>query len=410
MSVARVNSALIRKINTARLFHALRENPDISQRRLAALTGIDAATVSIIATQLEAGGIVQRGSVRRSGRAGRPEAALRLAPDGGWLIGAGIEPDVIRLVATGLDGQVRARLNVAGTQSVDAALAALRAGVDRLLADCGVDYESLSGIGVGVPGLIDTAGQVLLAPNLGWRNVPVAGMLSDRFPVPVHVDNDTKAAALAEHLFGDCRGVQDFIFIHGHSGIGGGVYLMGNLYRGAGGLAGEIGHMKIVPGGRPCGCGGRGCFEAYVSEPAIRLRLAEKGRTLADAEVIARAAAMGDPVVLTVLAEAGEHLGFALGNLINIFNPGRIVLGGNLAALAEHMLPAAHAVMAVNALAVMQAGAGILVSPLGNDSVPMGGVALAMDGFLGHPRILAQVTQPRQPGQPEKALAETLSG
>lgn len=380
-SGARLNSAAIRRLNSARIFHALREHPGSSQRGLAELTGLDAATISSIVTRLEVEGILQRAAPRRSGQAGRPESLLAIAQDAGLLIGAGLEPDGISLIAASLDGARRMRLDLPGTADPAEAVAALQHGVTELLIRCAMPLSRLRGIGIGIPGLLDARGHLVLAPNLGWRDLPMTAMLRAAFSAPVQIDNDAKAAALAERIFGSVRGVADFVFIYGNAGIGGGLYLGGRLYRGCDGLAGELGHMKLVPGGRLCGCGGRGCLEAYVSETAIAARLRESGRDLPDAALVAAAAEAGDAVVLGVLEEAGGHLGAALANLVNLVNPRAVVLGGNLATLATYLVPAARRVLAANGLPVMLEDAEMLVSPLGAEAVPMGGVALALELF-----------------------------
>jgi predicted NBD/HSP70 family sugar kinase len=384
-SLPRLNSAAIRRLNTARIFHALRESPKSSQRALAGLTGLDAATVSAIVARLETDGIVARAAPQRSGQAGRPESRLTIDPAAGLLVGAAIEPDTISLIAMGLDGRRRARLDLPGTTDPATALATLQRGVAEIAAAQAASGR-LIGLGIGVPGLLDAAGHLLLAPNLGWRDVKLVALLREAFAVPVQVDNDAKAAALAERIFGVARGMRDFVFIYGNAGIGGGLHLGGRLYRGCDGLAGELGHVKVVPGGRACSCGGRGCLEAYVSERVIVARLREAGRDLAGAEAIAAAAAGGDTAVLGVLEEAGGHLGLAIANIVNSLNPRAVVLGGNLAILAAPLLAAARRALAANGLAVMLAEATILVSPFGTDAVPIGGAALALDAFQPMPQ------------------------
>jgi predicted NBD/HSP70 family sugar kinase len=310
-----------------------------------------------------------------------------IAPDCGLLIGAGIDLDCISLVATGLDGHPRASLLLPGTTDAERAIATLQRGVAELRADYGGQQGRVLGIGIGVPGLMDAAGRLVLAPHLGWRDLPIVTRLRAAFQVPVYVDNDNKAAVLAEHIFGVARGIADFVFMYGHTGIGGGLYLGGRLYRGCNGMAGELGHMKIVPGGRGCVCGGRGCVEAYVSARAIGERLRETGRDLTE-KALTEAAAAGDPVVRTVLDEAGSYLGLTIANLVNIMNPRAVVVGGNLAALAAFMLPAARAVLVANSIDKMLDETQILTSTLGAESIAMGGVALALEGFLPLPQGL----------------------
>jgi predicted NBD/HSP70 family sugar kinase len=384
--VPRINSALIRRINTARVFHALRQHPGASQRSLCMLTHLDASTVSSIVTRLEAEGIVRRVGDRRSGQAGRPEGVLQIDRDGGVLIGAAIERECIRLIACGLDGERRGALTVEPGVTMEGALAHLQRGARALMDSLGVDFSQVRGIGVGQHGLIDRDGHLVLAPRLGWRDVPLGTLLRGLFPVPVYLENDTKAAALAEHLFGACRDVGDFVLVHGGSGIGGALYLEGALYHGTG-LAGELGHMKMVPGGRPCGCGGHGCLEAYISDQAIRAQLAGSGCVLPDTKAVAQAAAT-DSAARSVVAAAGSMLGVAIANLTNLLNPRRIVLAGTLAELSTYMLPAVRAALAENALVAMGEDVAILVSELGGNAVELGGVGLAMEGFLPLPSRL----------------------
>lgn len=388
LEIPRVNSALIRRINTARVFHALREEPDIAQRELTERTRLDVATISTIVTQLEAEGLVARSTLARAGR-GRPESRLRLRSESGVLLGVELDATSIRLLAAGMDGEPRARLALPGSTRADHALRRLKQGVVQVLERCGETPDRLRAIGIGIPVLIDDHGRLVLAPNLRWRDPEIPQRLRAMFPVPIAVENVPRAAALAEHLFGVCRGRDDFLLVHGQSGIGGGLYLRGALYGGAGGLAGELGHMKIVPGGRRCSCGGTGCLEAYASDHAIRAQLAEQGRTLPDLAAVALAAGAGDGVVLAVLQEAGRQLGMGLATLTNLFNPACLVLGGNLAVLGRHMLPAAQAALAANALGALRRQAPLIVSTLGEDAVLMGGVAMALNLLQPLPGELA---------------------
>lgn len=380
-----MNTALIRQVNLARVFHALREQPDSSQRELAAVTGLDKATVSAVVAQLEAQGLIVRTPRHGNGRVGRPEVPLRLSPQAGLFVGVRLEPATIRLLATELDGRIIERLQVAGCREVGSAILRLEQAVAELLTRCQRSMAEVRGIGVGVPGLMDKGGNLVLAPNLGWRNEPILQLLRERLAAPVYVDNDTKAAALAEKLFGLARDADDFLVIAGHSGIGGALFLNGALYRGASGVAGEIGHLEVVAGGRRCGCGKRGCLEAYTSENAILTRLAEEGRVLPDLASVAAAAAQDDAAVRRVLDEAGDYLGVAVANLINTLNPALVILGGNLAWVAQYLMPRIEQAMARVVLEAPRASVRLVVSPLGIEQVPMGGVALALDGFVSLP-------------------------
>lgn len=380
----RVNSAAIRRLNVIRVFHALRENPNASQAELGRLTGLDKATTSAVVTQLLDDGLVERTEGPRARRIGRPETALAIAPSAGLLVGARLEPKTIRIVTTTLAGTVLEHLQIPGSTDIRTAAELLHEGIDRAVAASGKGL-TVRGVGVGIPALMDREGRLVLAPNLGWRDTPIRARLEAALAAPVYIDNDTKAAAMAERLFGVCRDVEDFVYLTGHSGVGGGLFLGGRLYRGAQGFAGEVGHVTVVPDGRPCGCGKRGCLETYVSESAILAQAAERGRDLPDLGAVTAAARDGDPVVLALLDEVGDRLGFALSHLVNLMNPALVVLGGNLSGAADVFLPALNRALDRHALAPLRRDLRLLVSPLGPDAVPMGGIALAMEGFLSAP-------------------------
>ncbi|MDF1561631.1 MAG: ROK family protein [Deltaproteobacteria bacterium] len=204
--------------------------------------------------------------------------------------------------------------------------------------------ESLP-IGVAIAAMLRRDGFVRVAPNLGWQDVDLRGALERALGAPVQVHNDLDAAVLAEARVGagvDC----DTVFLCSvGSGVGGGLYVGGRLHTGAGGVAGEIGHVKVIPGGRSCGCGEEGCLEAYAgghalarrarelleagAAPGLRARIGEDDEVL-DARRIVEAAAEGDADCQRLLDEAAGHLGLALANLATVLAPGRLLLGGSV--------------------------------------------------------------------------------
>lgn len=380
----RVNPALIRQLNTARIFHAVRLHPGASQRRLGEVTGLDKATISAVVRALEEDGLITR-TPRSSGRVGRPEVALEVAREGVALVGARLEPSSIRLMAATLAGEALHTLQIPGSTRVDDALDLLEQGFARLLREAGLGTGQVRSLGVGVPGLFDEDGRLAFAPNLGWHDVPIRSRLRNALDVPVHVDNDTKAAGLAEKLFGSCRDVQDFLFVAGHSGIGGALYLDGRLYRGAHGYAGELGHVKVRRGGRSCACGGRGCLEAYLSEASLLRQAAEEGLPARDLAELDGAVRAGDRAARTIVTRAAGVLGDACADLVNLFNPERIVLGGNLATVAEPMLSIVEERLSRGALEAPRGRCKVGLSTFGVEAVTMGGVALALEGFLSLP-------------------------
>ena len=381
----RLNPALIRRLNVARVFHALRLAGGATQGELVDATGLDPATVSAVVRRLRGDGWLLATAAPSAGRRGRPPTRLTIDPDAGLLVGALLEPDRVRLLATTLAGEPRATWQGPAGDGPEAAITALYAGVDALLADLATPWMRVKAIGVGVPALMAHDGRVAFAPNLGWRDVPLHAWLARRWAVPIAVDNDTKAAALAEKLFGAARAAHDFVVIAGHSGIGGALYLGRRLQRGTGGFAGEIGHVTVVPGGRACGCGDRGCLEAYLSERALRAQLRERGVDVAGYEGAAAAAAAGDAATLALFDELGDLLGGVLADLVDLLDPERVVLAGALTHVVPYLLPAVERALARPALAAVRGRCDGVVSPFGPDAVTMGGGALAMEAVLSLP-------------------------
>jgi glucokinase len=238
---------------------------------------------------------------------------------------------------------------------IDAMVVSLGAAADA----AGLVPASLCGAGVAAPGPVDAIrGNLTNPPNLpGWESVPLADLLSLRLGVPVVLENDGNAAAYGEYLQGAGRDAQALIYVTVSTGIGGGIVLDGELYRGPDGAAGEIGHMVIQPGGSRCGCGRLGCLEAMASGTAI----AREGRKAVEggsapllariwsrlgeeisAELVAQAASEGDGGASEVLQGAGEMLGIGLGNLVNLLNPDVIVVGGGVAKIGPPLLEPAE--------------------------------------------------------------------
>lgn len=225
----------------------------------------------------------------------------------------------------------------------------------------GLKEADLAAVGIASPGAVDVArGVVPDAPQLpGWKDVPLRDLMEKQLGLPVALENDATAAALGEHTFGAGRGSQYMLFLTVSTGIGGGIIIDGQLYRGKSGAAGELGHVTIDPDGPPCGCGARGHLEAFASgsaiarhgqallerkEAPILARLAAKEGPVT-AEMMHRAALEGDEGCRQAFQEAGRYLGIALASFVNIFNPELIVIGGGVANTGELLLGPARRTM-----------------------------------------------------------------
>jgi glucokinase len=198
----------------------------------------------------------------------------------------------------------------------------------------GLRPEEIAGIGVASPGPLDTTRGItdLLPTMTGFENVPLRDMLRDAFGRDVKLENDGIAAAIGEWRFGAGRGCDDFVYVTVSTGIGGGVISGGQVLRGRKGMAGHVGHLTLYPEGRACGCGGRGCWEAYAAGPAFeeRARLCTGQHFEPDAPSVFAAALAGDPAALALVAEESALLGIGMVSLLHLYSPSRIVMGGGL--------------------------------------------------------------------------------
>jgi predicted NBD/HSP70 family sugar kinase len=233
-------------------------------------------------------------------------------------------------------------------------------------------------------------------------------IISEHTDLPVLVDNDANAAALGEHLFGIARHANNFIFVFAGVGIGGGLFLNGELYRGASGYAGEIGHttLMVEPFQSPCHCGNRGCWETYANQysiiESVRARLEVRRSSLIPelmAErhspitltIITDAAKAGDSEAIEALTEAGAVIGLGVANLINIFNPEMIVIGGPLIGAGEFLLPAILERARLRSLPDLQSQASIVLSASGADASLIGAVALVVESILHRPTCIPRI-------------------
>jgi glucokinase len=260
----------------------------------------------------------------------------------------------------------------------------------------GVHPSEIAGIGIGLPAQVDFLKQsVEFCTNLPLTGVDVRSLVLSRIPHEVTLDNDGNLAANGEFRFGTAKGARDFLMLTIGTGVGGGLFVNGEPYRGSRGMGGEVGHMVVQMDGPPCPCGGRGHLESYLSRPAIasagqEAARAFKGQAILDeaggevdsitAEAVVRAALKGDQAARQVLLDAGEVLGKALVGLVNLLNPRLVIVGGGIGEACDFMVERAAEVVMAEALA----GRGDVAfkqAALGNDAGILGAAALAFDEY-----------------------------
>ena len=293
-------------------------------------------------------------------------------------------------------GQVIARehnLTLAdqGPQSV---INRMLSAIDRLISSTGIDPSRLNSISIAAAGAIDFEGGVVtLSANLpGWRDIPLRDTVREKYGVNTFLINDASAAALGEHRFGAGRGVNNLILLTLGTGIGGGIIIDGKLYSGVSGSAGEIGHMTVDVNGPRCSCGNIGCLEMLASGTAVAReaikRIRQGGRSALTeivggeiesitAEMVEVAARGGDPLALEVILKVAYYLGVGMVNLVHIFNPEMIIVGGGMAKMGDLLLAPARQVVTEHAFQLPAQAVSIVTAQLGDDAGVLGAAAFA---------------------------------
>lgn len=254
---------------------------------------------------------------------------------------------------------------------------------------------AIDAVGISYGGPVDyEAGVTVTCHHLeGWENIPLRKEMRQRFAAPAFMDNDANASALAEAMFGAGKGHQHLLYLTVSSGIGGGIIAGGRVYRGATGMAGEIGHMTVLPDGPPCTCGRRGCLEALASGWSIARRAQEAiaggdtdsmlARLPADetvtAQAVATAAAEGDDLALRIVNETADYLAFGIGAGVNLLNPTLVVIGGGVSKAGSVLFDPLRARLAYYALDTNRAAVAVVPAALGDDVGVLGGAALAWE-------------------------------
>ncbi|GGK73940.1 sugar kinase [Sphaerisporangium melleum] len=366
--------------NLAVVLGALDRRGPLTRAALAEATGLSKTTVSkLVGDLIEAGMAVERGTVG-DGERGRPGMAVGLSGHRVAALGLEINVDYLAGCVVDLSRTVRLlRTQATGNRSGAPAevIGRLRTLAETLLAEAAGLGLSVAGCIVALPGPVDQAtGNIHRAPNLGWRDVEVPGLLE--LPLPVLADNEANLAALGELWFGSGAALGDFLHVSGEIGIGAGLVVEGALFRGAHGYAGELGHVVVSPDGPQCRCGATGCLERYAGQDA--LLTPEENMT----GLVARLHA-GDATALAACEKAGTALGVALSSAVNLFDPDTIVLGGIFAPLFPWVSGPAEATLH-RRLGQMRARVpAVVVSQVGADGASLGAAGQVIQRIIADP-------------------------
>jgi predicted NBD/HSP70 family sugar kinase len=381
----------VRQRNRSQALRSVILTGETTRAAIARESGLSVASVTNLVSELISEGLVmEAGSVASSG--GRPVTLLAPNPAGAYFLGAdvgerGVAVELFDLSMTRIDREFRGGRE---GEPIEAIAADLDEALNALRARNPAAWDRMVGIGLGLPGIVESDAegrQVLYAQSLGWSPIPVADLVSH--DIPVFAENGAKTQAMAELWDGAARGVNEALVVLLGRGVGLAIVSNGELARGLNSSAGEWGHVKIVRNGRLCRCGGRGCVEAYLGADAILELWREAGGVFDGSGwgAVGQLLELRDPVAVGVVDELIETLGSALGGLVNLTNPERVIIGGWVGLRLMESL-ASRVEEATRAEALVRPGGqfSLHACSFGGDTVALGAAIMPLEALLAAPR------------------------
>ena len=329
------NRDLIRAINRSHVLNTIKTYGPIGRADIARQTGLSPATVTSISAKLISQDLVLEKSAGDSS-GGRPPILLVINPKGGYVVGIKLTETHAVCALTDLEAMIIAKssMQLSGHEPVQVVEDLARM-VLSFIREQKIAKKQLLGVGVGLAGIIDAEDGILRqSPIYGWDNVPLRDMLQSKLHIPVYIENDVNTLTLTERWFGHGQGVDNFLTVTVGRGVGLGIVTNGQFYRGQNGGAGEFGHITINPQGPLCACGKHGCLEAYVGDPGL-IRSAQEAAaqgelsaTVQNLDELLELAQAGNVAAIRIFEQAGRILGLGIANLVNLFNPKKIIISG----------------------------------------------------------------------------------
>lgn len=380
------NQFVVKKGNKSLVLEKIIEHSPISRADIANHTGLNKGTVSSLVSELlEEQLIYESGPGVSSG--GRRPVMLLFNQLAGFSIGIDLGVNYILGVITDLQGNIhhetRVKFNQLSYEEITEKLFSI---INYLITSAPKSAYGIIGIGIGVPGTVSNDGEILVAPNLGWRNISLKEIVEEKYNLPVTVENEANAGAYGELKFGAGKDLDHIIYVSAGIGIGVGLILNGDLYKGTNGFSGELGHMTIEANGERCRCGNVGCWELYASEQALlkdakQIDLNLTGDELS-LEYLNELAENGDETVRSLFHKIGGYLGVGINNIINIFNPQKVIIGNRLATSEEWLKNPLNESVNSRELWFHQNDLQITFSKLSTHSSALGVAAFSVEKFL----------------------------
>jgi len=395
--VATGNHGSLRYQNITSILRLIYRDRPISRVELSRITGLNKATVSSLVAELVESGCVKFIGENPSERAGRREVLIDIDSRKASAISLEIGIGNISVIAADLAGETFLRNDSSFETSLPAGKVIAKAAKMAISAAAEAETVngSVAGVSVAVPGAVDIrTGDVLFAPNLGWRNVPILERIRSKISHSVLVDNEASLAALGEHFFGAAKGFSEVLYISAGAGLGGGLIVEGDIYRGSSGIAGEFGHMTVDINGKLCSCGKKGCWETVANRSALFAefrRLAPRTKKAGDPsqmiDQILVSARRGENAGIDAIGFIAHSLAVGIDSLIKSFDPERVVLGGTLSSFSDLLIPMITAELRERPIFGLGHSADVVAAEFGPDAALKGGVARVIRSFLRAPAL-----------------------
>ncbi|CCF05238.1 XylR family transcriptional regulator [Bacillus velezensis] len=375
------DQAFVKKVNQKLLLNEILKNAPISRAKLSEMTGLNKSTVSSqVNTLMKENLVFEIGQGQSSG--GRRPVMLVFNRKAGYSVGIDVGVDYINGILTDLEGTIvldqHHHLECSSPEITKDILIEM---ILHFIANMPQSPYGLIGIGICVPGLIDKNQKIVFAPNSNWRDIDLKSFIQKKFNVPVFIENEANAGAYGEKVFGAAKNHDNMIYASIGTGIGIGVIINNDLYRGVSGFSGEMGHMTIDFNGPKCSCGNRGCWELYASEKALLTSLQTKEKKVSTQDII-DLAHLNDIETLHALQNFGFYLGIGLTNILNTFNPQAIILRNSIIESHPMVLHSIKSEVSSRVYSQLDNSYELLPSILGKNAPALGMSSIVIDHFL----------------------------
>lgn len=381
------NQKTVKKGNKSIVLDTIKDSSPISRASIANATSLNKGTVSSLVNELlDEQLIYELGPGESSG--GRRPVLLLFNETAGYSIGIDIGVNYLLGVLTDLNGnKIQEQFTKFTNLSYEEIQKILYKTIDKLISLAPPSHYGIIGIGIGVPGIVNNEGEIVLAPNLNWSNINLHDSLFDKYQIPIIIENEANAGAYGEKRFGTGTYFENIVYVSIGMGIGVGLILNNELYKGNDGFSGELGHMTIDIHGENCRCGSNGCWELYASEQALLKQAKKLGIELAteaelSVESLISLAENNDEKTLQLLNDIGQYIGIGIKNIFNIFNPEQVIIGNSISSLEQWITPSIHQKLINQILQPHQEELQLDFSTLRRHSTVLGMTAFTTEYFL----------------------------